>query len=140
MANALPIVGLVVGLCILAMFLLGARDARRWRRQVELEEQLPIAERIANIRDGASLMIRELQRVQADGAAEGREAPDWMPPVLEYYRRLEALTSVAEPSAAEALRLADDASRYIREHRIKGIRVATQARKLAELFRRRDAA
>jgi hypothetical protein len=137
MADALLAVCFVLGLTVLAILFLGARDARRHRRQ---EEQRPIAERIAEIRKDAALMIQQLGPIFDRNVAAYPEAVAWIPQVLHYYRCLEGLASSPASSPEESRRLAEEAFRYIREHRIKGIFLAAEARKLAELLRRQDAA
>lgn len=63
---------------------------------------------------------------------------DWIPPVLAYYRRLEAFATAPDASAEEIDGLADEALSYVREHRLKGIFVAQAALQLAALVRRRN--
>lgn len=136
MADVMMAGGLVVGISVLAAVLLGMRDARRGRRQ---RERRPVADRVASIRNDALFQIEQLQRVLEHQAVERPEAVHWIPPVLEYYRRLANLASDAETSAEDAIRLAEEASGYVRKHRLKGISIAEEARQLAELLAARNA-
>lgn len=62
-----------------------------------------------------------------------------MGPVLAYYRRLEALASASGCSVEEIENLAEQANDYVRQHRLKGVSVAQEAKQLAALVRRRQA-
>jgi len=128
-------IGMVMGLTILAVFLLCLRDA--WQHRLQ-EERRPVAERIARIRDSACFMIGQLQGDLERRAGDRPETFAYIPPILEYYRRLEALASVAQPSQEEIVQLSQEVSQFIQEHRIKGIFIAEEARKLAELTSRPD--
>jgi hypothetical protein len=135
MADALICAGMAVGFPVLAIALLAIWDARRRRRQ---QEQTPVAERIAGIHRDAAFMIGELQAVLDRHVVERPETVAWIPRALEYYRRLEALASSADASAEQASQLAEEASEYVREYRIKGIFVAREGPRVGKLLRGRD--
>jgi hypothetical protein len=61
----------------------------------------------------------------------------WIPAVIDYYRRLEELAGRPTATAEEALALAEEASRFEREQKVKGLFVGGQARQLAALLQRR---
>jgi hypothetical protein len=82
------------------------------------EEQRPVNDRIASIREDAAMMIRELQRILERHSAEQPALLTWIPPVLDYYRRLESLTLSPSPSAEQCRELAQEASGFVREHRL----------------------
>jgi hypothetical protein len=131
----LLIAGLFCPISVVAVLLLGWRDARRRRLQ---ESRRPLAERIRSIREDAEFMVVQLQGVLDRAANDRPEAAAWISPVLEFFRRLESLAADPSASPDAALRLATEASRYVREHWLKGILVAEQARTLADLLRQRD--
>jgi hypothetical protein len=99
-------------------------------------EQTPVPVQIGRIREDAAFMVQQLRGVLQNDAAE-RDL--WIGPVLEYYRRLEALASQALPSAEQSDRLAEEAERYIRQTRLKGFCVVQLARQLADLAQRLQA-
>ena len=115
-------------LAVVAGVLLALRDARRNREKPER----PIAEQIEEIHKGAASMIPGLQEIL------DRNPTPWVAPVLDYYRRLESLASSPNASVEEAERLADEVSEYVREHKIKGIHIGHEARRLAVLLRQRQ--
>ena len=82
-------------------------------------------------------MIRELQSFIDRRAIEPAKLPDWVPVVLGYYRQVEVLAASSTGAVEDALRLAEEASQYVRDNRIKGICVADDARQLAALLDRR---
>jgi hypothetical protein len=116
--DALIVTTMVVGLAATGIVLLAARDARNRRHR---ETAHPVADHIQTIHEDAVFMVRELQRFLARRTAQHRPSDAWIPPVLDFYRRLETLTSSANPSACESLRLAKETSCYLRQHPIKGI-------------------
>jgi hypothetical protein len=128
---------LVVGITVIAVASLAARDARLLRLR---EEQRPVAERIAAIRADCALMIRSLQEILDRHAADNPKATAWIPEVLDYYRRLETLAASPTPSPEEAAKLADEATRHVAEQRLKGVCVGMLASRLATLVNRRHAA
>jgi hypothetical protein len=127
----------LVGFTALAVVFLAWRDRRRRR---ELEARIPVVERIAAIRAGAAFMAAELQRILDRNPDAPPARTEWIPPVREYYVRLQQLAACPLPSEEDALRLAEEAGQYVRQRRLKGIWVAQEARKLAALARRQDAA
>jgi hypothetical protein len=137
MADVLIPVGIFVGCAVLAGAILAARDARRHRLR---QEQRPLEDRIADIRASAADMAHQLQGVLDRRGTQQPEAVDWISHVLAYYRRLETLAAAPEASAEEIQRLAEDASTYVRERRLKGIFIGQEAEQLAALVRRRNAA
>jgi hypothetical protein len=122
-------IGLFLAIGVVAVVLLSARDAKRRRRQ---EALTPVPVQIERIRDGAAFMVRQFQPSDRDPPKRAAA----MSPILEYYRRLETLASAPHPSAEQALQLADESGRYIRETGWMGVFVDRQARKLAELAQR----
>jgi hypothetical protein len=136
-ADALFGIGLFLGISVFVVLLLAARDARAQRRR---EERRPIAEQIAEIRAGASFMAQQLQTTLAQHAAERPKLVAWIPPVVDYYRRLETLASLPSPPLVEVHQLAEEAARHVRERRLKGICVGHEARRLAQLVERRGIA
>jgi len=133
----LLIFGTILAVAIFAMVLLAARDAHQRRIR---EESRPIAERVADIRNDATFMVEEFQRVLQRHKTERPQQVDWIPGALDLYRRLESLASSPNSSADECLALADEASKYVREKRLKGIIVSSQARRLAVLLSKENAA
>jgi hypothetical protein len=131
------IVSIVVACVVLPLILLVVRDARRHRLQ---EEQRPLKDRIAEIRSDAAFMADQLQAVLDRETAQQSDAVHWIAPVVGYYRKLEALAGAPDASAEEIQRLAEEASKYVRQHRLKGIFVAMEAERLAALVRKRNAA
>jgi len=135
MADVCWVSGAVVATFVVAFAMLAARDARRNRRR---EEERPIDERINQIGDDARLQIRQLQ-----GGLERPNIPEdfreWGPQVIGLLQRLESLATSSNSQPEECHRLAEEASRYLREHRIKGIFVADGARRLEQLLRARNA-
>jgi hypothetical protein len=127
MVDTLLGIGGCLGIVIVAIALLAWRDARRFRR---LEAQVPVPVRIERIRDDAAFMAQQFQGILQRGPAE---RTSWVGPVLAYYRRLEALATEARPSAEQSRQLAEEAGHYLRQNRLKGLRVAQQAQKLANL-------
>jgi hypothetical protein len=130
MVNTLLGIAGFLGIGLVAIALLAWRDSQRHRW---LEERTPVPVRIGRIRDDAAYMVRQFHGVLERGPAE---RTFWVGPVLEYYRRLEALATEARPSADQAQHLAEEAEKYVRQNSLKGIGVAQQARHLAELAQR----
>ena len=120
-----------------AVLILAARDAhlrRLWQDRRPLEDQ------IADIRADAAFMADQLQGL-LDRPRSPEPAVDWVPTLLAYFRRLEALAAAPDAAAEEVQRLAEEASTFARQNRLKGsLRVDLSAEKLAVLVRRRDAA
>jgi hypothetical protein len=129
MADTLLVVGTVLGVFVFATLLLARRDIRRHRW---LEERTPVHEGIARIKNDAEFMVEQLQRLLK------REpmAREWAGATLEYYRRLETLAADPRPSADQAFRLAEEAGHFVHQKGLKGIWVAQQAQRLAELAQR----
>lgn len=137
MAETLFITVMILTIFAIAIVGLAARDARQHRLR---EEKRPIGERIADIRKDAAFMVKELNGLLHRYGTEQPEAVEWIPKILDLYRQLEALASCPNASADECLVLAKAASQYAREKRIKGVFVSEQARRLAVLVSKRDAA
>jgi hypothetical protein len=126
------------GACtVLAVVILAARDLRQHKLR---QEQKPLEERIAEIRESAAMMTHELQRVLDQGSAQQPTAIALIAPVLVYYRRLEALAAAPATTAEEIHQLAVEALQHMRQRRLKGFLVVQQAEQLADLVRRRNAA
>lgn len=136
MTDVLLGVCIFVACLVVAVVVLAARDARRRRLW---HEARPLVDRIADIRSSAAFMADQLQKaLDRPGMHESRSFP-WMGPVLAYYRRLEALASASGCSVEEIENLAEQANDYVRQHRLKGVSVAQEAKQLAALVRRRQA-
>jgi type II secretory pathway component HofQ len=110
------VIGFASLVVLLPKLLLAARDAQRRRLQLE---QLPVTERIAQIRQDAELVARQFERMLGKWSVERPEAAAWMPPVLEPYRRQATVASASEPSALEASRLADETAEDFRQRPVK---------------------
>jgi hypothetical protein len=123
----------VVFVTVIAAVLLGIRDANDRRAR---EDARPVADRIRDIQKDAAFMIEQLERV-AERPTPPERSMAWIPPVLEYYHRLEKLASNPTSTPEEAFALADDAGRHVREQRLKGIFVCFEAEQLAKLLSRR---
>jgi hypothetical protein len=136
MAEALLQTVLWAGVAAAAVAVLVYRDALR-RRMVEAGRT--DAERIDAIRDNARFMIQQFQGLLDRAGAEEPTSFAQIPPLLEYYRRLEALAAATCPSVQECLGLAREASNYMRHHRLKGIFVHREASQLAAIVGRRNA-
>jgi hypothetical protein len=121
---------------VVAGVLLGIRDFHAKRAHEELR---PLEDRIRDIQEGAAFMIVQLNRV-AERPPSARHNTDWIPPVLEYLRRLERIASVPTSAPEEALALANEAGQFEREQRLKGLSIGDQAGKLAALLERRKSA
>jgi hypothetical protein len=134
MTDVLIGIGLFLAIGVVAVVLLAARDAGRHRRQ---ETWTPLPVLIERIRDDAAFMVQQLQHTAEFGPPKRAAA---IVPILEYYCRLETLAAAPHPSAEQALRLADESGRYIREAGWMGVFVDRQARKLAELAKRLETA
>ena len=135
--DAILISGMIIALAAGLIVLLARTSARDKRLR---EKQRPVAARIAAIREDAALVIRELQRVLERHSAKQPALTSWIPTVLDYYRRLESLTLSPSPSAEQCRELAQEASGFVREHRLKGICVGTLATRLADIVNSREAA
>jgi hypothetical protein len=119
---------------VAAVILLAVRDARLHRIR---EEQRPLADRIADIRTGARFMTDQLQGVLQRPNYVKRSSA-WIEPVIVYYQRLESLAAAPNPAIDEIRRLAEEATTFTRQQRLKGISVGDQAEKLVALVRQRD--
>jgi hypothetical protein len=60
-------------------------------------------------------------------------------PVIEFHRRLEGLAASRDATPREARQLADEARRFIRKRRLKGVFVDLEAKRLAQLLEERAA-
>jgi hypothetical protein len=118
---------------VLAMVVLGIRDFTERRA---LEESRSLDERIRSIKESAAFMVQQFERVAERNKSQGNI--EWIPVVIKYHRQLEALAASEATTSDEAAALAEDAARYEREHRLKGINVSEQAGKLATLIQRRN--
>jgi hypothetical protein len=118
---------------VLAMVVLGIRDATEQRAR---EESRPVEDRIRSIKDDAAFMVQQFERAIERNRSQGNI--EWIPVVIAYCRQLDALAASEATTPDEAAALAEDAARYEREHRLKGINVSGQAGKLATLIQRRN--
>jgi hypothetical protein len=128
---------LIVSIAVIAVACLAARDVRQRRLR---EQQRPTADRIADIRADCAMMIRSLQEILDRHTADNPKLTAWIPPVLDYYRRLEALAASPDPSAEDASKLAQEATRHVEEQRLKGVCVGITASQFAKIMKQRDAA
>lgn len=127
----------VLAVVMLAIVALIRDDARQHRIR---EEARPIADRIADIHNDAAFMVEQLQQVLQRHESERPEVVAWIPGALDLYRRLESLASSPSSSPVECMALSDDALRFVRERRIKGVSIAERAQDLAILLNKRNAA
>ena len=116
-----------------AVYLLLRRDRRLYLAAQALR---PIGDQIQDIREIAAFHVNQF----AQSMSELNERPGmfWVPQVLEYYRRLEALAANQNSRPEDALQLAVEASDFLDHHRLKGIFVDDNAKQLADLIRLRD--
>jgi hypothetical protein len=132
---------LAVGIALtvaMAVIVLSIRDSGRQRRHDISQELRPIPDRINEVRERAQFMIRQFETI-LDHYPQAC-SDDWIPTIISFYRRLDALASDPGSSADEVIGLADEASAYIRNRRLKGIRVAEEARRLAAILSKKRAA
>ena len=127
--------GLFLVLALVAAVLLGIRDY--WRGPPKDDRSL--AQKIADIRTGAASMADQLtsrydQHLRSDPA----RPPEWVPAIVEFFRRLEAFAADPAPDVSEILKLADEASTYVRNRQLKGLDVGAQAERLARLVESED--
>jgi hypothetical protein len=130
---------------IVAIFLLGWRDSRRCladdNDRRAYENSRSIEDRIGEIRQRAATDQVELSKLKCDFQ---QKYPDeektwlWIEQIIEYNRRLELLASSAKTSPQQVKDLADEASCYLKENRIKGILFVDSVDKLAQLIEERD--
>jgi hypothetical protein len=135
-ALAVPVI--VGPITFVAVILLGLRDGIRRSRR---ENARPIEDRIQDIRQAAVSATADFPRFREQLAVNFPNRADvgwWIEPVTEYYRRLEKMAATPGVSPEDALKLAGEASQFIRENKIKGIFVADFAYTLAELLDRRQ--
>jgi hypothetical protein len=129
---------LIGGLVLAAMVGIAAVTLARSDRRLYLAAQSrrSTGDRIQEIREIASFHVNQF----AQSMGESNERPEmfWVPQVLEYYRRLEFLAANHHSRPEDALKLAAEASDYLDHHRLKGILVAENAKRLADLIRFRD--
>jgi hypothetical protein len=118
-----------------AVALLGLRDF--YANQAR-EEARPVEDRIREIKDDAAKMAREFERHNARQDPRGKRVP--LPPIIDYYRRLEVLAATPTATPEEAMRLDDEALRYAREHELKSLFVMNEPRRLATLLKKRKSA
>lgn len=128
---------LVLGILVPIWILMAALESRRNRLR---EQQRPLEDRITDIRKDASFMIGQLQGILDRFKDEQPRRLDWIPPTIEYYRRLDELASRSDATSEEVARFADEATTFVRKRRLKGICVGLLARRLAEIAHRRNAA
>ena len=129
----------VCAMILLAVFILAWRDTRRRRRQ---DSARPIEERIEEIRASAASAVAGLPGLRDQHAKNWpskEEAGSWVEPVIEFYRRIEALAASRDATPREARQLADEARRFIRKRRLKGVFVDLEAKRLAQLLEERAA-
>jgi hypothetical protein len=129
---------------LLAVFLLALRDRMRRPKQDHARplRPRPVEERIEEIRTSAASAIAELPGFRDQHARNypgKEEAVSWIEPVIELYRRLEALAASRGATPQEARQLAEEARRFIRRRRLKGIFVDLEAKRLAQLLEERAA-
>ncbi len=136
-ADTLLFVAIVVG----SIVLLAIRDARDARKNRFLRENRPIEEQIREIHDGAVFEIEKFTKLLARIEAEHKDQSYsfWIPPVVDFNRRLEILASSPTASLDDTLQLAEESAQHVRENKLKGIHVGEQARRLAVLLQKRAA-
>lgn len=123
-------------LVVVAVLLLGLRDF--YENQAR-EEGRPLEDRIRDFKDGAVAMIKGLEQHAArPDLLRGNRV--FLPPIIDYYRRLEELAATPTATPEEALALAEDGLRYAREHGLKHVFVMDEPRRLASLLRKRNSA
>lgn len=136
MSECLLLTGLAVGLFLLKIGGMWAARQHRIR-----ESRRPRADRIASIRRDAAFMIRSLQEVlDRPYAREHPESTAWISAVLDLYRRLEALAASSDPAPEECRKLAEEASAYVRQHRLKAVGIDMLAEGLAAIVADGEAA
>jgi hypothetical protein len=117
----------------MAIALLGLRDYYENRAR---EEARPPEDCIRDFKDGAAAMIQSLERHAARPDLRGNRV--FLPPIIEYYRRLEELAVRPTTTPEEALALAEDGLQYARANGLKGVFVMDEPRRLASLLRKRN--
>ncbi len=122
----------VVMLLALAVLILGARDAH-WHRCTR--KRLSDLDRIAQILDHTRSMTSQLQMILDDHHDTFDRSVVWIPLILDYYRQLETFASLANPSAEECDKLADEADQYMRVQGLSGIDISRRARELSTIIR-----
>jgi len=123
-------------LAIVALIVLGARDADRRRQDAAYRSDTDL---IALIVDGAGLMTAQLKMILSRHEGNYDRSTAWIPTVLEFYLRLETLALSPSASVEACEKLAADASRFVRQQRLKGIPVSDHARRLSMILKRRTA-
>jgi hypothetical protein len=126
---ALESILLFVVCAVPAIALLAWRDGRRQRIA---DEARPTAERVSDVRKAAQHWCGVFEAMLKKLSAQRQE--DWIPKMISYYQRLDALASDPNASADDANRLVDEAACYVRERRLKGMHIVSDARKLAKLL------
>lgn len=125
---------LALALAFVAVLLLGLRDFYKNRAR---EEARPLEDRIRDFKEGAAAMIQGFERHAARPNLRGNRA--FLPPIIDYYRRLEELATRETATSEEAMALADEALKYARENKLKAVIVMDEPRRLASLLQRRNA-
>jgi hypothetical protein len=118
-------------IAVLAMVILGVRDARRNRAY---QESRPLEDRIRDFEESAAMWIKNLNRAAA--SPDVRNA-DWIPPAIELFRRMEQIAASPSSTPEEARTFAEDALRFDREWRVQGVFIGDSAQRLAGLLERR---
>jgi hypothetical protein len=136
--DAIPCVTICIvplAMIVPAVIILGWLDRRRFRFR---EEKRPVQERIDAIRDDARYTAEQLEQLERMRSRDYPEKTAWALPLIDLCRRLESLAASQNPDPQEVMRLAEEAASYIREHRIKGIAIAQQAKALVILLRKKS--
>jgi hypothetical protein len=132
MLDCLIMVSSILVITVVAIILLAYRDHARARLE---QKSRPIQDRIQEIQDHARFMIRQL----TDAFETHRERPqqelEWIPVLITYYQRLEALAADPNASSENASRFAVETSQYVKQHRLKGVFIGGLAHSLSDLLR-----
>ena len=106
-----------------------------------MEERKRLEERIEEIKEEAASLIDDLPKIREEIARikpNNKEAVSWIEPTIEYAHRLESLAANPNASVQDAICLADEVDKFIRENKLKGINISCSANKLANLLRQRQ--
>lgn len=124
-------------LAFLTTFTVSLRDKIRRHRR---ENARPVEDRITEIRLAAASRIDALPGLRDQLRANYPDRPrawNWIGPVIDYDRRLEALAASFDSSPKDALKLAEEAHRFLRRNRVKGVLIADLAYRLSTLLEQR---
>ena len=79
-----------------------------------MESRRPVEDRIRDVRNIAALNVQKYE-----GSLLREDCPDWIPPLIDFYRQLEALAGAPKASVIEIEKLANEAHAFLQDRRLR---------------------